>query len=257
MKEYLSDSNFTDVRRMFFITNLKTNLPNEGLYNLLTEEEKEKCLRLKAYNEDVIANWASVRITIDEIKNGKEYKALNADIGILNDLKAEKDRLVGEKRGDLVVKKQKAIDSFQKKIAVVTEPAFRKLISKNYFYGKSTVDKKKFVRDNEWLVKLYPVCMLEQKKVIFMTTEKFFAPINLFYRMPFYMYSDKIIEEAVVFIDEFDSSKKPVLEQLIANSLKINLDIVSLFTNIHYVLQGCNFPKKLLQMAKDKGVMIK
>lgn len=249
LRDFLCGKSFQDTKRMFFVTNLKTNLPIDDLFKLLTEDEKKNCARIKAYDEDLIDNWSTVKITSDEIKNSKEYKALNSDIEILIDLNKEKKML--ESASQSIIKKQKSIDSFEKKIATVTEPAFRQLVQKLYFWGKSVVDKKKFVRENDWFKKLYPISEMQEKKVIFMTTAKFFSPINLFYRMPFYIYADNILNDSVVFIDEFDSTKKTVLDQIIENSLKINVDIISLFTNIHYVLQSVKFPQALLKMVAD------
>lgn len=235
---------------MFFVTNLKTNLPVETLFAQLTEDEKKKCVWVKAYDESIIENWNNVTIPLDLIKNSKEYKALNSDIEILNELREEKQELI--KQGESYFKKQKSVESFEKKISTITEPAFRKLIQTTYFFGQSLFKKQKFIKDNEWFRKLYPISEIENKKIVFMTTAKFFSPINLFYRMPFFMYEDSLIKNSVVFIDEFDASKKVVLDQLIENSLKMNIDVINMFLNIYYTLNGLTFPAKLLKMA-DKN----
>ena len=80
IKEFLNGKNFNEIDRMFFVTNLKTNLPVDSLIEQLTEEEQKECVRIKAYDEAVIENWNSTVISIDLIKNSKEYKALNSDI---------------------------------------------------------------------------------------------------------------------------------------------------------------------------------
>lgn len=251
IKEYLKGESLADVERIFFVTNLKTNLPIDDLFKLLTEDERRQCALIKAYDEDVIDNWKDVFISEETIRSSKEFKALNSDIEILLDLQKEKKKL--EQDGLPVLKKQKSIESFKNKIATLSEPAFRKMIQNAYFFGQSLVKKKNFINDNEWFRKLYPICEMEKKKVVFLTTAKFFSPINLFYRMPFFMYDDSIIKNSVIFIDEFDASKKVVLDQLIENSLKIKIDIISLFTNIYYVLKGQTFPSSLLRMAKQDG----
>lgn len=244
LKEYLSGEKNQDIKKMFFVTNLKTNLPYNELCKELTDDEKQKCLFLKAYDEDVIENWGKVDITLKEICMSEEYRNLNSDIEILNDLIREKKLL--KANGYSTTLKEKSIKSFEKKISTITEPNFRNFIKKNYFEGKSRLDKEKIVRDNKWLRELYPICELEEKKVIFMTTAKFFSPISVFYRMPFYMYNDNILKNSVVFIDEFDATKNVVLDQIIENSLKLSIDAISLFTNIHYALQNQKFPAKLL-----------
>ena len=49
IKRFLKgDLCFSGVKRMFFVTNLLTNLPYSDLLDLLTEEEKKQCFRAKA-----------------------------------------------------------------------------------------------------------------------------------------------------------------------------------------------------------------
>lgn len=247
LKSYLKGEKFTDIDRMFFVTNLKTNLPYKKLLESLIESEQSDCIWIKSYDESVIENWDNANIDNDLVKASKEYKALKNDIDALQDLIKEKESLLSA--GKSIVKKLKSIESVSKKISSITEPEFRQMLVKNFFYNNSLVEKKKFIRNSEWFRKLYPICEMEKYKVIFMTTKKFCLPINLFYRMPFYIYDDNILKNSVVFIDEFDSSKKVVLNQIIENSLKIDIDIISLFANIHYVLQGQIFPKDLLREA--------
>lgn len=249
LKEFLSGEKHNDIEKMFFVTNLKTNLPYGELYEELADDEKQNCLILKAYEEDVVGNWGKVDITQKEIYKSEEYRNLNSDIEILNGLISEKAQM--KTNGYSKSWQEKSIKSFEKKISTITEPNFRKFIKKNYFEGKSRIEKEKFVRDNKWIRSLYPICELENKKVIFMTTAKFFSPISMFYRMPFYMYNDNILKNSVVFIDEFDATKNVVLDQIIENSLKLNVDVISLFTNIHYTLQNQKFPTKLLNDATD------
>lgn len=249
LKDFLCGAKYNNIKKMFFITNLKTNLPYDELCQQLADDDIQKCLFLKAYEEDVVMNWDKADITHREIIKSEEYRNLNSDIEILNGLKREKTQM--KSNGYSTSLKEMSIKSFERKISTITEPNFRKLIKRNFFEGKSRIEKEKFVRDNEWLRLLYPICELEYKKVIFMTTAKFFSPISVFYRMPFYMYNDEIIKNSVVFIDEFDATKNVVLDQIIENSLKLNVDAISLFTNIHHILQNQKFPTKLLDTVTD------
>jgi len=251
LREFLSGEKHQDVDRMFFVTNLKTNLPYDELCSELTNEEKRECVRIKALDEDVIENWGKMEIPQTEITKSKEYLALKADIEIYRELEREKREI---QTGQSVLKKQRAINGFERKIATITEPAFRVFLRKNYFDGKSVIDKKKFIKENAWFRSLYPIAEMESKKVIFMTTAKFFSPISVFYRMPFFMYDDNFIKNSAIFIDEFDATKQIVLDQIVDNCLKIHIDIISLFTNIHYVLQGLKFPQKLLDISKKQKI---
>ena len=251
LKEFLSGKKHQHIDKMFFITNLKSNLPYEELLPELSQQEIDQCVRIRAVDEDLIINWSkATNIIPEQVKASKEFKALKSDIEILSDLEREKEELL--ETGKPIFNKQRGIDGFSKKIATITEPTFREFIKQNFFSGKSVVEKKEFIKENEWISILYPITKMEEKKVVFMTTAKFFSPISVFYRMPFFSYDDKLIDNSVVFIDEFDTTKQTVLNQIIEHCLEINIDIISLFTNIHYVLQNRNFPQRLKQMAKIK-----
>ena len=91
------------------------------------------------------------------------------------------------------------------KIQDKSEPQFREFIKSNYFYGKSVVEKNKFIKDHPWFSKLYPSSIMEKYKVVFLTTAKFFNPIDSFHRMPFFLADDGLLNNSVVFIDEFDA----------------------------------------------------
>lgn len=246
IKDFLSGGKYQDIERMFFVTNLKTNLPVKDLFMMLDVSEQEKCIRIKSYEECVEENFNKVNIDIPEIINSKEYKMLKNDLSTLEYLRTSNSNAVDD--GSQIQR----VANYRSKIESGTEPAFRNFIVSNYLSGRSRVDKKKFVDENEWFRILYPTSIMESKKVVFMTTSKFISPMNVFYRMPFYMYNDKILNNSTVFIDEFDSSHKYVLNQLIDNSLKIKVDIISLFTNIYYVLNNIQFPSELLKMKADE-----
>ena len=62
------DPLFSNVEKIFFFTNLKTNLPFGAVLDGLEPEEKEKCFQARAVDECVIDRLLDVDITIDEIK---------------------------------------------------------------------------------------------------------------------------------------------------------------------------------------------
>ncbi len=115
LKSYLKGEKFTDVDRMFFVTNLKTNLPYKKLLESLTESEQSNCIWIKSYDESVIENWDNAKIDNDLVKASKEYKALKNDIDALKDLINEKENLLSADKS--IVKKLKSIDSVSKKIS--------------------------------------------------------------------------------------------------------------------------------------------
>ena len=243
MKEFIQGTSHQELERIFFVTNLRTNLPYGDLDKLLSEEEKKKYFVAKSYEENIFDTWKYLNKNSlpDEVKSSKEFKNLDGDLEILLSLDNNENKIEN---------KSKAINSFHNKIATISEPAFREFLRKTYFYGKSTAEKKKFIEENKWFKILYPICDIEKYKVVFLTTAKYFSPVNTFYRLPFYIHEDDIINNSLTIIDEFDASKKFILNQIVENSLKINVDIIKMFVDIHYILKNLHFPSLLSKVTK-------
>lgn len=249
IKEYLKDnSTLKDVNQIFFVTNLITNLPFKKLLSELTNEEQSQCLFLKNYAEGLLDNWKDCKIENQEVIFSQEFINLSGDIDTLFSLR--NDYANKKKNNENCYSIGKAKKSLQEKIQTDLEPKFREFLRKKFFYNKSLVEKKKFIKENGWFKKLYPICELEKFKVIFTTTKKFFMKINLFYRMPFYVFEDEFLKGSIVFIDEFDATKKTLLDQIIEDGTKSKIDMVKLFLNIHYALQHAIMPNNLLKVSE-------
>jgi len=240
LKEYIQGVRHQELKRIFFVTNLKTNLPYKDLDKFLSKEDKKKYFVAKSYEESVIDAWKKILICNlpDDVRSSKQFKVLNEDIQILLEL-IDKEN-----------KNNKLITSIHNKIATISEPAFREFLVKNCFQGKSVKEKEDFISQNEWFRLLYPICDIENYKVVFLTTSKYFLPINTFYRLPFYIYDDKIINNSLTIIDEFDASKKYILNQIIENSLKVNINIVQTFIDVYYILNNLHFPSLLSRVTE-------
>ncbi len=237
------ESTFSKVKRIFFVTNLKTNLPYQDLVNSLDEGEKENCFMARATDDYVIERLLDVDISIPDIKNSKEYKNLKNEVEALRALRDNfKNETDDEKKNGIA----KSIRILEGKIAGDTEPAFRRFIKLRYFYNKSIHDKREFIKNNAWFRSLYPICNIEKYKVVFLTTKRFILPIDTFQRLPFYLYNDDIAKDSLFFIDEFDSTKPVILDQIVEDGLKNKIDIIKLFLDIHFALQNLTVPQKLL-----------
>ena len=249
--------NFVDnndsIKRVFFITNQKNNLPDDKLKEILGDDYS-KCLYLKPYVDSVSEKLSSTCIDNSEVVNSIEYKNLRMDVDELDFLKKRKKELADSKLYNKDYKETKRrISAYKQKIEKDTEVKFRKFIKTKFFYNKSTNDKDKFLRTNKWLSELYPTCCLRDShyKIILASTKKFFMPIDTFARMPFYIYNNtELLENSIVFIDEFDTSKDVLLNQVIDDGLKYEIDIFSLFLNIYYALNNTTFPNVLLKNSE-------
>ena len=238
------DPLFSNVKRIFFFTNLKTNLPFRAVLEGLEQEQKEKCFQARAIDECVIDRLLDVDITIDEIRYSKEYRNLKSEVEALKALKETLDEETEDFKRERIVKSLKILE---RKISGDTEPAFRKFIKSRFFYNKSIQEKKNFVKQNPWFRSLYPIVNIEKYKVVFLTTKRFVLPVDTFQRLPFYLYNDDITKDSLVFIDEFDATKQILLNQIVDDGLKNKIDIVKLFLDLHFALQHFVIPKKLLK----------
>ena len=249
LEEYIRGNIDIDKKRMFFITNLKINLPWNDLRNRLGDELfYENCLVLESYSDTVIRQWGKVgNIDLKLVRYSDEYMALNDDIDLLKAISDELEKTdinIDDRKRKVTLKK-----NLESKIQDKTEPKFREFIKSNYFYGKSVVEKNKFIKDHPWFSKLYPSSIMEKYKVVFLTTAKFFNPIDSFHRMPFFLADDGLLNNSVVFIDEFDATKDTVLSNIIQQDLKIQIDLVKLFLNIHYSFDNLSLPRRMLKVS--------
>lgn len=245
IRAYLKgDSAFSNVKRLFFITNLKNNLPFRELMDELDTDQKKQCFLARATDEYIIEYLSETQIHDQTIISSSEYKNLKNEVETYVSLhKNYEEEAVESKRTSL----WKSIGILGNKIASDTEPAFRALIKNRYFYNKSVYEKKKFIDSNSWFKKLYPICEIEKYKVIFLTTKRFILPIDTFKRMPFYIYNDEMAQDSVFFIDEFDSTKQILLDQIVEDGLKHKTDIIKLFLDVNFGLQNLKLPKLLLK----------
>lgn len=245
IKDFLSGSPlYSKVKKIFFVTNLKTNLPVSTLLAELGEEEKKKCFQAKATIDYILERFSDAKIDNTEITSSKEYKNLKKDIEAYQAIQAS----LKEDENNYGLRN--SLTALKDKISLDTERKFRDFIKSNFLSNKSIADKNKFIDGNGWLKYLYPICDLEKYKVIFLTTKKFISPIDTFRRLPFYAYNDEITKDSIVFIDEFDSTKDTLLQQIVKDGLKNKTDLISLFLDIHFALDNIVLPKGLLRTSE-------
>lgn len=235
-------------KRIFFVTNLKTNLPWKELKTKIGKEMFDKnCLVLESFADTIMRQWGEININYSPVRISQEYAALNEDNVLL---KSIRDELENPETSLEDKKKKKVLQKHLiSKIQEKSEPQFREMIKKNYFYGKSVVEKKKFINNHLWFRNLYPSSIIENFKVIFLTTAKFINPIDSFYRMPFMLADDTLLKDSIVFIDEFDATKETMLSHIIKQDLKVQVDLVKLFLNIYYSVDNLSLPKRMLKVS--------
>ena len=248
IRQYIIDSlKEESMRKVYYVTNLKDNLPTKDLRRDLGGSFDEKVLILKAYYENILDEWENTEITDKKIIESDEFRKLNSAVlqfkRISTELRENKDD------SDRSVDIQR-LDFLKENVRTNLEINFRKLVKRECFYNKKTAEKERYIADNEWIQKLYPTSMINKYNVVLLTTRKFFSPIDDFVRKPYHLYNSDDLDNSVVFIDEFDSTKEDILNSIIDESLSLNIDLIRLFLNIHNSLNSTEFPALFLDMVK-------
>lgn len=237
-------------KRFFFITTLKKNLPIEELKTWFKDNEKikefeEKFLFIDANADCVIDGLTSniIKEMPDEIKKTDEYKSLLNDVKFLQNgaNKAELREFIGNVKDNLRSK---------------SEPNFRRLLQTMLAKEFSTVDKRiceiKTNKRWQWLGKLYPAVFTRDKQIIFMSMDKFLVKNTTIVEPSYMFYNSDIIDNATIFIDEFDATKETILKNIIQNGLRDKIDYIELFKDIYSALHTNEFPAILTTPSNER-----
>ncbi len=206
-------------KRIFFVTTLKKNLDdpyNELLDNL--KEEPNLCdavFRVLSNKEHAIKVFKNIQkeIRIKEIRSSEEFKNFYALI----------------KAG---VEDPDAFGDIERN--------FRYLISKTLsrkFRKKSEkLNAIKNDKDWKWVGELYPVVFSEEKRVFFITMKKLIYPFDTIIEKSARLYETNLFKNSIVFIDEFDATKKDIQDMIVQSGLSKGIDYIDLFRNIKICL---------------------
>lgn len=213
--KYIFDTvqNPTVSRRFFFITTLKKNLPEDDLREHFENagqllQFREKFLRVDSNYESVLAGFVpeTVKAIPFDIKKTDEYKALEQYVNLVNSLRSEKHNNL---RSALMA----AEDSLRKE----AEPKFRRMLQTMLAKKYSTVEARlqaiKTEKDWQWVAELYPSVFMRDRQIIFMSMDKFLSLNSTIVEPSTMLYNSDLIENAVIFIDEFDATKETLLLQ--------------------------------------------
>lgn len=233
-------------RKFFFITTLKKNLPKDDLEKHFREgghlsEFKKKFLFIDSNADCVIQNLTEnleKKIPL-EIQKIDEFKAMRNDVRFLRESQKNVDR-----KGLRLY-----AANIKENLMVKSEPAFRRYIQAILACEFQTVkDRIYAIKTDEkwqWLGELYPSVFTSEKQIIFMSMDKFLARNATIIEPSYMFYNSKIIDNSIIFIDEFDATKETILRNIISNGLRERIDYIELFNDIYSVLHTIEFPKAM------------
>jgi hypothetical protein len=245
--------------KIFFTTTLKKNLPYDQLRKMFIENGKsekefeEKVLLIDANVDSLINNFGNVESDIpQEYKNLDCYRRIKALIETINDCsgKIEKSAVAEDKIETFSSIAQTAKDEIREK----HERNFRAYIAKKLkdlkLKKEDLLYKIKNDKAWQWIGRLYPAVFTSDRKVIFLSIDKFLLRNDTLIE-PSYQFSGSIINKAIIFIDEFDATKDTVLTRIIEEGLKDKIDYLDLFKEIDAGLSNKEFTRGLLDNSEE------
>lgn len=242
----------TDGKKIFFITNLKKNLPDGELRERFEKDNKledfdKNVVFLNSNLEFVLQNLESV---VNEIPN--EFKDAN-----YSTLKSRvKSANYYKEKGifpDIVSMME---DEIRKKL----EPFFREKITQflktNFPNRKERLYHIKNNKDLKWIGKLYPSVFTSKAKIFFLSIDKFFAKNSTLVEPSYYFSNNDITKNAMVFIDEFDATKDRILYKIIEQGKNQKIDYIDLFNKINWALTNNELPAQYLNDSSIRKKVI-
>lgn len=99
----------------------------------------------------------------------------------------------------------------------------------------------------QWIGKLYPAVFTRRAKVLFLTVKKLMKKNDPIAEPPYKFLSERMLKDRILCIDEFDATKKDILQSLIEDAEKQSSDYLDLFLQIHSQFQTHQFNHRLEQ----------
>lgn len=233
IKEYLKQNH---EKKIFFVTTLKKNLdaPFNDLQRELESDPdlKESVFRVLSNKEYAIKHFAEIKksIRIKEIRTSEEFKNFDALVS------AGVDK--PEAFGDIE-------RNFRYYISTVLSRKFKKKSEK--------INAIKNDKDWQWVGELYPVVFSEEKRVFFITMKKLINTFDTIIEKSVRLYENPIFKNSIVFIDEFDATKKDIQDMIVQKGLNKGIDYIDLFRNIKICLDNQeSIPSNIFDNVENK-----
>lgn len=104
--------------------------------------------------------------------------------------------------------------------------------------------------DYQWIGELYPAVYTREKRIFFMSMDKFFLGNTTIIEPTYSFFNNDITKNAIIFIDEFDATRDRLLNQIITRGLENHIDYLGLFHRVYASLKTREFPAELTTASK-------
>lgn len=248
-EEYCVDS-----KKIFFITNLKKNLPYEDLkvnhfeVNGKLREFDKSVLFIDSNSEYVINNFEDAMVDVDvyftKLSVYKKLKRHVEQIKWLDDKPSMKEFQTMLK-DDLRTKYER---EFREKI--------ESYLKENYPNKRARLTAINNEKGLRWIGKLYPSVYSSRKKIFFLSMDKFYAQNSTIVEPSYHFINHEITKNAIIFIDEIDATKDRLLDKIIKKGKSQKVDYIHLFEVIHWALSNNSLPAAYLEHSIQRQEQI-
>lgn len=237
--------NFSEIankRKIIYLTTLNKNLPEEDFKKAFGSEDlyNKNVLRLRSNFDEVVDKILD--LDVPEEMQTESYESLCKAV---KEYKSALSKKISDKRYINILK-----DDVNN-----AERIFRKFIYNLLKNNFSTASKRKYAiktdKKYKWIGKLYPAVFTDDYKIIMMSISKFMKRNSVVYDSSYKFLNSKILDNAVIFIDEFDATKDTIKKEIIDSSLSFYEDYIQLFLNIFYKFQLKNLSSDMQQAIKQ------
>lgn len=243
-----------DGRKIFFVTNLKKNLPLDDLRN----EHFAKNNKVDDFNKHVLfldSNMGFVLRYFDEIKDSipeyfsklQAFRSLRNQVRLVNSLKSSN-------------KFKDVLKTAENELRNKHEPEFRRRIElylkENYPNKKQRLKAIKTEPNLKWIGTLYPSVFSSERKIFFLSISKFYAQNSTLVEPSYHFINHEITKDAIIFIDEIDATKDSILSNIIEKGKRQRIDYIHLFNEIYWALSNNTLPVDFLEHSQNRQQQI-
>lgn len=250
--DHMDDEN---CRNIVIVTSLKKNLINRDL-----EEEFERkghpelygryCLFLDSVSNAVLEGWrpeieCRIEGLFPDIHEADEFLSCIRTICSFRESRIIQKQDLARLEGDF---------------ARTVEPAFRRMLREavRKQCGNTISERLKTIENDErwsWIPEIYPSVRTSECRVFLMSADKFVTVNDTIVGKSATVYDSDITKGAIIFIDEFDSTKERIQKAIVGRNLRRNVDVIDLFNRIHDGLRAVDEqPARLYRPVGSMGV---
>ena len=250
MKEYADE--ISGKRKILYLTTLKKNIQEveEELKKAYGSDElfNANVLRLKSNFDEVVEKICDVDVPEDMQTDA--YLKLCKDVSLYHKAK-EKNYNDKEYISELEERIKESDNQFRYEI---------KRHLKEHFHNKAQRKKAVKLDDNyRWIGILYPAVFTDEYKILLLSINKFMTKNTVIVDDSYEFLKSDLIDDAVIFIDEFDATKRTIQDDIIGKSVMMKTEYVQLFRQLYRNLNPNDFAidiRRAMEQIQDDSKII-